>query len=393
MTVADAPQRLSQRGEQLRAYFESRREAMVELLRRLVEAESPTRDPASQQAVQEILTTALDGAGMRVRKLSGVATGGHLLAVPRRRHRGRPVQVMIGHCDTVWPVGTLAERPLRRAKGRLSGPGVYDMKAGLTLMVFALEALAATGLEPEVTPLAFINSDEETGSPESERTVERLAHLANRVLVLEPSLGRSGKIKTARKGIGEFTVRVEGKAAHAGLDPGKGVSAILELSLVIQELFALNDVEAGVTVNVGTIEGGLATNVVAPQSRAAVDVRVVTMEQAHEVEAALAALRPKTPGAHLRIEGGFRKPPMERTPRNRKLWRLAHAAGRELGLELKSARAGGGSDGNIASLYTATLDGLGAVGGGAHATHEFIEIDSLVRRGALLALLLAAPPL
>jgi glutamate carboxypeptidase len=215
----------------------------------------------------------------------------------------------------------------------------------------------------------------------------------NRVFVLEPSLGAAGRLKTARKGIARFTVTVRGEAAHAGLDPGAGASAILELSHVIQTLFALNDFDRGITVNVGTIDGGLRPNVVAPESQAVVDVRVKTKADGDRVEQAILGLEPAIEGTSLVIEGGFGRPAMERTPQNRQLWRLAQTLGDELGLQLEEGLAGGGSDGNFTSLYTATLDGLGAVGDGAHARHEHLRLGRTIEHAALLTLLLMAPPL
>ena len=202
-----------------------------------------------------------------------------------------------------------------------------------------------------------------------------------------------GKIKTARKGVGRFTVTITGKAAHAGLNPEAGASAILELSHVIQTLFALNDAQRGVTVNVGMIDGGLRANVIAPESSAIVDVRVLTQEDAARVEAMIKALEPQTPGVSLHIEGRIGRPPMERTAGNQRLWHSAQELARELDIELQQGTAGGGSDGNTASLYTPTLDGLGAVGDGAHAAHEFVDLKRMPERGALLGLLLMSPPL
>jgi glutamate carboxypeptidase len=267
------------------------------------------------------------------------------------------------------------------------------MKGGLTQMVLALRTLDELGLEPPLTPVVFVNADEEIGSRSSTRYIRMLARRAARAYVLEPAMGESGAIKTECKGIGRFTITVFGKAAHAGLDPEGGASAILELSHVIQQLFALNDPAKGITVNVGTIDGGLRSNVVAPQSTASVDVRVVTLEQAREVERAILALKPQNPDAELEISGGFVLPPMEATPRNQALWRLAQAAAAELGIEIEDCLAGGGSDGNIASQYAPTLDGLGPLGDGAHALHEHVVLESLEERGALLGLLLLAPPM
>jgi len=240
--------------------------------------------------------------------------------------------------------------------------------------------------------LVFLNSDEEIGSRESGRYIARLAKKMERVYVLEPSLGMSGKLKTTRKGVGRFHVKIKGKAAHAGLDPGKGASAILELSHVIQSLFALNDIDRGVTVNVGTVDGGLRPNVVAPLSEAVVDVRVLTHADAEQVERAIHGLESSTPGVELEITGRVGRSPMEATERNRALWNLAQSLGRDIGMELEQDTAGGGSDGNTTSMFTATLDGLGAVGDGAHAHHEFLFIDKTIERAALLTLLLSAPP-
>jgi glutamate carboxypeptidase len=244
-----------------------------------------------------------------------------------------------------------------------------------------------------VTPAVFINSDEEIGSRTSTRFIKLLARRANRALVLEPAMGDEGIVKTERKGIGRFTVTVYGKAAHAGLDPEGGASAILELSHVIQKLFALNDPDTGVTVNVGTIDGGIQPNVVAPHSTCVIDVRVPTVAAGDAIHKAIHGLQPETEGVRLRVEGAIGRPSMEATPRNRALWAHAQRLGKELGLDLKSARAGGGSDGNTTSQYTATLDGLGPVGDGAHADHEFLYIDKTLERAALLALLLTSPPL
>jgi len=206
-------------------------------------------------------------------------------------------------------------------------------------------------------------------------------------------LGIAGQLKTARKGIARFTITVKGEAAHAGLDPGAGASAILELSHVIQTLFAMNDFDRGITVNVGTIDGGLRPNVVAPASQAVVDVRVATREDADNIESSILELQPAIPGTSLDIEGGFGRPAMERTPANRQLWHLALRLGSELGLELEEGLAGGGSDGNTTSLYTSTLDGMGPVGDGAHAQHEHLQIGKTLERAALLTMLLMADPL
>lgn len=378
--------------DKIKGWFEGQTPAWIEYLKKLVNAESPSLDKASQEQVMELIAVGLTDVGYQVRRLPGKISAGKLLGVPANRPRGRPFQVLIGHSDTVWPVDTIYDMPVIVTDDRLSGPGVFDMKAGLANILFALRAVKELSLEPPVTPVVLITSDEEIGSPDSRGIIERLARRADRALILEPSLGISGKIKTARKGTGSFRITAEGKAAHAGLEPEEGASAILEMSHVIQHLFALNDPARGVTVNVGTVGGGLRSNVIAPESHAEVDVRVLTQEDAIHVDAVVHRLEPAIEGVTLRISGGFERPPMEKTPRNQAIWQLCREVGREIGLDLQEGTAGGASDGNYTSQFCATLDGLGAVGHGAHAPHEHILIDETLRRCELLTLLLLAPP-
>ena len=377
----------------VRAYLETHRNQMLAVLEALVRAESPTDLPDAQTEVQEALARLLRTLNYRVMHLPAEETGGHLYARPVERTRGRPVQLLVGHCDTVWPLGTLQDMPFEREDNVVRGPGVFDMKGGLTQMLFALAALRSVGADLEVAPLVFVNSDEEQGSPTSRRHLRRLAPCADRAFVLEPALGLDGKLKTARKGGGRFVVRIQGKSAHAGLDPESGESAILALSHVVQRLHDLNDPDAGISVNVGKIDGGTQPNVVAGAGRAEVDVRVVTREQAREVEQVIRALEPNAPGISLTIDGSFGRMPMEPTPDARRLWARARQAADRLGVALEEGRSGGVSDANTISQHTPTLDGLGAVGDGAHAEHEFCYLDKMVERSALLALLLAQPPL
>lgn len=375
-------------------HLDAQRDEMKRLLEQLVRAESPSGKPATHAEVLRILGDAFDERGFRVRIVPGTVSGGTLIALPQDRPRDRAHQLVIGHCDTVWPVGTLETMPLMVEEGIMRGPGTYDMKAGLVQGLYAISALRAAGCsELDVTPVFLVNSDEETGSRDSTRIIRRLARNADRCFVLEPSLGPAGALKTSRKGVGRFTIRVTGVAAHAGLDPESGASAILELSHVIQKLFALNDHADGVTVNVGTIDGGLQPNVIAPESRAVVDVRVPTNEAADRVTQTIHSLESHTPDTEVHIEGSIGRPPMEHTPGNRQLWRLAQKAAEELGIHIEEASAGGGSDGNTTSQYAPTLDGLGAVGGGAHALDEHLILEKMVERAALLARLLSYPPL
>jgi glutamate carboxypeptidase len=379
-----------ERARAVLGYLREQRLALARFLERLALAETPTTEPESQEEVLDILSEALIEVGYASWRVPGRKSGGHLYARPEVRRA--PAQLLLGHCDTVWPVGTLGTMPVEVRDDVVKGPGVYDMKGGLAQMVFALRVLRDLGLRPAVTPIVFVNSDEEVGSRESTRHIRRLARVAERVFVMEPSLGPSGKLKTARKGVGRYEVIATGVAAHAGLNPEEGASAILEISYLIQTLFAINDPARGTTVNVGTIDGGLGPNVVAPESTVSVDVRVPSHADARRVEETILGLKPVTPGVTLRVEGGMGRPPMERTPRNRRLWRTARRLGKELGLDLEEGVAGGGSDGNTTSRFTATLDGLGAVGDGAHSSHEFVYTDRMVERCALLALLLMEPP-
>lgn len=377
--------------DRILAHVREQAPLLVDLLRDLVEAESPSQHPAVHLAARHIFMAALSELDYRVLETGTPDSPRHVYARPRTRERFAPSQLVLGHYDTVWPIGTVAERPFEVDGNIIRGPGVFDMKGGLVQLVIALRALRDLDLEPSVVPVVFVNADEEIGSRSSTRFIRLLARHASRALVLEPALGEEGSIKTERKGIGRFTVTVYGKAAHAGLDPEAGASAILELSHVIQKLFALNDVDKGITVNVGTVDGGVQPNVVAPHASAIVDVRVPTVADGDRVHDAIHALQPEVPGVRLRIEGAIGRPSMELTPRNRALWDRASKAGEKLGLELTGARVGGGSDGNTTSQYTATLDGLGPVGHGAHAKHEFLYIDKTLERAALLAMLLLLP--
>lgn len=372
-------------------YLRGQVHRMVDLLRRLALTESPSDDPAALAHVLTILAAELERAGMFVRRLRGRSSGGMLYARPAEQVRGRPFQLLLGHCDTVWPVGTVRQMPVRVEGEVLKGPGAFDMKGGLVQMVYALRAVRELGLSLPARSVVVINSDEEVGSRDSTPLIRRLARRATRAFVLEPAFGKEGKLKTARKAVGSFTITIQGRAAHAGINPEEGASAILELSHQIQRLFALNDAARGVTVNVGTIDGGLRSNVIAPEVRASVDVRVRTHADAAEIEEAIRGLHPVDRQTTIRVEGGFEHPPMEPVPRNQALWQLARRLGRQLGLELEQAAVGGASDGNTTSQYTATLDGLGAVGDGAHAVHEQVEIAKMVERSALLVLLLLAP--
>jgi glutamate carboxypeptidase len=374
-------------------WLQRRQEEMAVLLESLVVCESPSLEPGSERPALALLKAELDKAGFATRCLRGHATGDHLFARPRQRTPGAGYQFVLGHVDTVWPLGTVQRMPARRDNGSFYGPGAYDMKGGLVQLVFALKALHELDLRPPVTPVVLVNSDEEIGSVDSSRHIRRLARGAVRAFVLEPPTAPSGALKTSRKGVERFEVVVTGRAAHAGVNPEEGVSAILELSHQVEQLFALSDPKRGVTVNVGTIDGGLRANVVAPEATALVDVRAPTEAAAREVARAIRALEPARPGTTITVRSDSDRPPMPPTERNHALFQRAEQLARDLGLELGEAPlVGGASDANLTSDLTATLDGLGAVGDGAHASDEHVSVTALPERAALLALLLLEDP-
>ena len=372
----------------IKNYLEQHHAEMIEFLERLVSIETPSRVPFAQIEIFNILKKELEQINYHCIQSKSKLTGGYLYARPKKRNKKLPLQLLVGHCDTVWPEFTLKDMPIIRQNGQLKGPGVYDMKVGLTQLIFALKSIKELQLDLEVTPILLINSDEEIGSFESTHIISMLSKISERAFVLEPPLGLDGKLKTARKGVGRFQIIIKGKAAHAGLDPSKGINAIVELSHQIQQLYEMNDPKRGISVNIGMIEGGISANVVAPESKAVVDVRVLTEEDGRELTNKILGLRPQNKNVSLIVEGSIRRPPMEQTARNKKLWKVAKDKGEQLGLQLHQATAGGGSDGNTTSKYTATLDGLGTPGDGAHAEHEFIFINKIIERTALLILLL-----
>ncbi|MEJ2146431.1 MAG: M20 family metallopeptidase [Acidobacteriota bacterium] len=368
-------------------------EAQVQFLRRLVEAESPSLEPERLMEIFSLLAAPLQELDFQVRILKGRQSGGQLFARPANRRHGAPLQLLLGHCDTVWPLGKLEEMPLRLDGSHLAGPGVFDMKAGLSQIVFALEALRQCRVETPVTPVVYLTSDEELGSEDSRCRIQLIARRADRVLIPEPPAGSEGRLKTTRKGVGLFEIEVEGRAAHAGVEPEAGVSAVLELSHLVQALHALADPDRGLTVTVGVIAGGTRPNIIPAFARAVVDVRARTLKEMEAVEGIIRTLAPTVPGARVIVKGGLDRPPMEATPGNQALWQRAREVGRLLDLELEDCESGGGSDGNLTSAFAPTLDGLGAIGAGAHAEGEYVDLGHLPERTALLALLIASPPI
>ena len=359
---------------------------LLETIEALVTIESPTGDKAAVDRCGLELSRRLRDLGADVRPLRASTAGDHLRA---EFGRGARQILLLGHFDTVWPVGQLAEMPLTRDGDRLYGPGILDMKAGIALGMLATRALYALAPPSDARIVMLWTTDEETGSRTSRALLETEARNSEAVLVLEPALP-GGRLKTSRKGCGQYEILVHGEAAHAGVDPGKGISAIRELARQILVVEALQDLARGISVNVGVIAGGTRPNVVASEARAVVDVRAPSMTDADHVDAAMRALTPQIRGARLAVSGGFERPPMERTEGVARLYALAQAVGSELGQTIHEGATGGGSDGNFcAALGVPTLDGLGALGDGAHALSEHVSISALAPRAALLAALLS----
>jgi len=370
----------------LRDFCRDERPWLLETIEALVSLESPTTDKAAVDQCGRALAARLEAIGGRVSRLSRADRGDHLLA---EFGCGTSQVLLLGHFDTVWPVGQLERMPLVRSNGRLHGPGVFDMKAGISIGMLATRALLETGVFLSRRVVMLWTTDEEVGSATSRAAIEDEARRSDAVLVLEPSLP-GGAVKTARKGCGEYELRVRGVAAHAGIDPSKGASAIHELARQIVLVQKLQDLDRGVSVNVGTISGGTRTNVVAEEARAVVDVRAPTKADAAQVDAAFRALKAVDDRTAVFVTGGLDRPPLERTAQVARLYQQATEVARELGQTLGEGSTGGGSDGNFtAALGVATLDGLGAIGDGAHALHEHVEIESLVDRAALVAGLIA----
>jgi glutamate carboxypeptidase len=371
-------------------YFSEQQDRMVETVRKLVEIESPSDNKPAVDRVAAFLAPKFEGLGGRTQLHRSNDFGDSLQidfgGLSRLGSADRQPVLLLGHYDTVYPLGTLAGMPCKIENGRLRGPGVLDMKSGIALMLHAIEALQAWHGQLPRPVTVFLVSDEEVGSYSSRKTTEALAKESAGVLVLEPAAGLRGAVKTARKGVGEYRLRVKGVAAHAGLDPGKGHSAILELARQIAVVAKLNNLRQGLSVNPGVIEGGTRTNVIAAEASAEIDVRIKSAKQASGIDRKMRSLKPFDKHCKLEMTGGINRLPMERTAGVAALYKKAQEIARQVGWKLEEAAVGGGSDGNFtAGMGIPTLDGLGGVGEGAHAVHEFIVISELPRRALLLA--------
>jgi glutamate carboxypeptidase len=371
-------------------WLRPREAAMTRLLGQFVGAESPSYDKGAVDRFGRIVTAEWKRRGASVTLLGQRERGDHIRAEWNPRGKQPREQVLVlGHLDTVYGLGTLAQMPFRLKRGRACGPGTFDMKGGLVIALFAVDALAAAGHLPRKRIVFLWTSDEEIGSGTSRAAIEREARRSDAVLVLEPASGLEGSVKTSRKGVGEIEITATGRAAHAGLNPEDGINAIEEIALQIARISRWNQPSRGITVSVGTIEGGTRTNVIPEKARVLVDVRAVRAGDMRALERKFRALHPILRGAKLQIRGGFNRPPMERK-NSAALFARARALAKEMGVTLGEAYVGGGSDGNFtAALGVPTLDGLGAVGEGAHGQDENIVIRALPERAALLAGLLA----
>ena len=373
------------------AFAEAKQPAIIALIGELARCESPSDQPQAVNRFVSLLASRLDGA-VNIKTLPGGRFGNHLrceFKLPGAKSGGGKILVL-AHSDTVWPLGTLAHMPVREEQGRLWGPGVLDMKSGIAFFLYAIHTLRMLEVPVRRTILFQVNSDEEVGSETSRQFTEEAARQSAVALLVEPGTGLKGKLKTERKGVGDYTVTVKGKASHAGVDFEAGASAVVELARQIPKIAAFTDLERGITVNPGVIAGGTRSNVVAAEARVDVDIRVSKTTDAAALDKKFRSLRPIDKRCSLEVEGGLNRPPMERSPAIRSLFQKARDCAKELDVRLEESSTGGGSDGNFtAALGVPTLDGLGGVGEGAHAANESILVDRIADRTALLAMLLA----
>jgi glutamate carboxypeptidase len=376
----------------LRAHFSRRQNEILALTRSLVEAESPSGDELGSNKVVSLLAAAARSISA-VNSIDRIPSENYGCNLRLRAFNSTgpkmPPLVIVGHTDTVHLRGSLATRPWRIEGNRVYGPGIFDMKANCALALEALRACEAVGVEPQRSITVLLTCDEENGSPTGRGLVESETLRAHAALVLEPPAS-GGRVKTARKGTGMFTIRVQGRAAHAGLEPEKGVSAVLELARQTVRLHAMNDVEKGTTVTVGVVHGGTHSNVVPAEAQAEIDLRFTSSEVGQWLEREILNLKPFDERVELSISGGINRPPLERTEKVEALYERARSVASLLNFDLGEASVGGASDGNfIAAMGVPVLDGLGIEGDGAHAAHEHIFADNIPLRGAILAGLIA----
>ncbi len=373
----------------LLAYCESELDALVHCLRQAVEIESPSQNKAAIDRMATFFGQECSKRGANVQLLGHPTAGSAVVAEFWEGARGPKPILVLGHLDTVWDTGTLVEMPFQVREGHAYGPGIYDMKSGIVCGLWAVQALVALKISPTGPVRFFLNADEEVSSIAFRDELLAEASRARAVLVLEPAAAQ-GALKTSRKGVGEFQITVRGRSAHAGINPSGGINAISELARQIPRIEKFARPQRGLTVNVDVIQGGTRVNVIPELAVARVDVRVPTARDREKIEKQMRALGPILPEAKLEISGGVNRPPLERKMASA-LFEKACKLGRQMGLELKEATTGGGSDGNFtAALGIPTLDGLGGTGDGAHARHEHVILRELPQRAALLAALIAS---
>ena len=382
--MADSPLPLTL----LRA-LEPRLPEMLQLLRRLVTTESPSLDKPAADRCCTVIAKEWRERGAHVERILERRRGDHLRVTCARKSRAAGQLLVLGHYDTVYSTGTLEKMPFRISGNKAYGPGIFDMKAGIVQALFAFETLEGANVRTSKQIVLLWTSDEEIGSESSRKLIETEARRSDAVFVLEPSLGRRGLLKTARKGVGQAELVVHGRASHAGLAPEEGINAVYELAAQLTRLEKWNDARSGVSVNADIVEGGTRTNVIAERARAILDLRALRSADMRRIERRLHALRPVHNGARLEVTGGFDRPPLERN-RCAALFARAKTLAKQMHLSLGECTAGGGSDGNFTgALGIPTLDGLGAVGDGAHSDHEHVLVHTMPARAALLAALLA----
>ncbi len=379
--------------DRLTAYLDGKEREMLAFLEQMVNVDSGTLDKVGVDLVGSLLARRLEGLGFSVERVAQAEYGDHIIG--RKEGTGDNAILFLGHMDTVFPAGTAAARPFRIEGGRAYGPGVLDMKGGITALLHALEALKATA-DPayQATPMTVVfNSDEEVLSPTSRPIIEAEARQVRAVCVFEPARP-GGEYVVARKGVGKYWLTVRGRAAHAGSQPEKGRSAIGEMAHKIVALHGLTDLAEGTTVNVGVVRGGERSNVVADTAYAEIDLRAPTLETAQRTDARIREIvaTSTVPDTTAELSGGLSFPPMVQSPRSQRLFDALQAAGRRLGLDLRGTATGGGSDGNYASQFAPTLDGMGPRGSEAHSDREFMEVATLVERTKVAALFLASWP-
>ena len=378
--------------DQTLAWTSARQNQIVALIREMVECESPSDSVEAVNRFVELTGDMLSGEA-KVKTFSGGANyGRHLRAefhLPGKKKSGQILA--LGHSDTVWPMGTLKTMPFREADGRLWGPGVLDMKAGIAFFIFAMRALREMDVQVARKVILQLNSDEEVGSHSSRPLTEDAAKQSAAVLVLEPGTGLAGKLKTARKGVGSYTVTVRGIASHAGVDFSAGANAIVELARQIDRIAGFTDLGKGLTVSPGVIRGGTRSNVVPAEAELEVDIRIARLRDEGPLKKKFASLKLVDKRCSIEVTGGLNRPPMERSSGVVRLFQTASRLAKEFGVKLEESSTGGGSDGNFtAALGIPTLDGIGAVGEGAHAVTESILTDRIADRTALIARLVAA---